>query len=70
MSEDLVHLLTEIRDQQKRQLENFEQAVQSQNEYYELQRKGRSTFNFLVYAPWGALALAMVYIFVSSNLLR
>src|SRR5262245_38032693 len=56
MSVELVNLLTEIRDQQKQQIENFERAVDGQNQYLDLQRKGRRMFQFLVYAPWGALA--------------
>jgi hypothetical protein len=68
-TERLLDVLTEIRDQQKRQIENFERAIERQSDSLELQRKSRQTFQFLVYAPWVALALMCVYLFVSGVLL-
>ena len=68
-AERLVDLLTEIRDQQKRQIDNFERAVASQAEFVELQRKGRPMFRFLVYAPWAMLAFTLVYVVTSAKLL-
>ncbi|MFO0838852.1 MAG: hypothetical protein U1D55_10020 [Phycisphaerae bacterium] len=60
MSADrLIQILTEIRDQQRQQVANFEQAIQIQQEHADLQRKGRQTFLFMVYAPW-LLVLAMI----------
>jgi hypothetical protein len=59
-SERLIGLLSEIRDQQKQQIQNFERALDAQAEYAELQRKGRRIFLFLVYAPWAALAILLL----------
>jgi hypothetical protein len=67
--ERLVTLLTEIRDQQKRQVSNFEQAIEAQNKYLELQRKGRQTFLFMIYAPWAALAFMTLYVVFAAELL-
>lgn len=53
----LVNLLTDIRDHQLRQAENFERAIAEQKEYLALQRRSRHTFQFLVYAPWGLVAV-------------
>jgi hypothetical protein len=68
-AERLVNILTEIRDQQKRQVENFERALQGHQEYMSVQQKGRQLFAFLVYAPWVALAAVMAYFVFTSQLL-
>lgn len=58
----LIALLTEIRDQQRQQIANFEAALRTQAEMTRIQQRGRSAFLFLVYAPWVAMvALLLVF---------
>lgn len=51
----LLSVLTDIRDQQKRQIENFEKAIAAQNEHQLIQNKTRGMLKFLIFAPWVAL---------------
>jgi hypothetical protein len=68
-SDQLISILTDIRDQQKRQIEEFERAIAEQQKYLELQKKGRQVFLFMVYAPWLSLALVLAYLALSAELL-
>jgi type VI protein secretion system component VasF len=68
-NDKLLDLLTDIRDQQKRQMDNFEQAIAVQSKAVELQRKWRQTFVFMVFAPWAALALMIAYSVASMHLI-
>lgn len=53
MSTDkIIEILTEIRDQQRQQVENFQAAIQSQEQAVALQNRARKMFQFLVIAPW------------------
>jgi hypothetical protein len=60
MSDQLISILTEIRDQQKQQIVNFERAVQSQADFVALQKKGRKTLTFMIFAPWAAMVLLLL----------
>ncbi|MFN0138198.1 MAG: hypothetical protein ACKVS9_19000 [Phycisphaerae bacterium] len=60
----LLNVLTEIRDQQRKQVENFEAALRAQDEYNRIQTKSRKMFAFLVYAPWIALVCVLGGVFV------
>ena len=55
--ERLLDILTEIRDQQKRQLENFERALATQDQALALQRRGRRFFFHLFVLPWILVAV-------------
>lgn len=65
--EKLVDVLIDIRNHQREQMQTFEQAVRSQQEYIDLQRRGRSTFLFMVFAPWGCLALLFAYMLFEGS---
>lgn len=55
----LLTVLTEIRDQQKQQIANFERALKTQAESAAIQRQGRKLFTFMVFAPWAALVFVL-----------
>ena len=51
-SDKLITVLEKIRDQQKLQIVNFEQAMQTQGEAQAIQQRGRRMLIFLIAAPW------------------
>lgn len=51
-TERLLTILEEIRDQQKRQITNFERALATQDEAMALHRRAKQIFFFLVFMPW------------------
>jgi len=59
-AQHLITILTEIRDQQKQQIVNFERALQSQEDFVALQKKGRKALQFMIFAPWAAMVLLLV----------
>jgi len=67
-TERLIDILTDIRDQQKQQIQNFERAIESQQAYVDIQRRSRSTFTFLIVAPWVAMALLLSYMLLFLEL--
>lgn len=66
--EQLVEILTEIRDQQRQQAASFDKALASQAEHLAFQRRSRPMFQFLVFAPWVMLAGALAYGLVMAHL--
>ncbi len=50
--ERLLAILTEIRDQQKRQLENFERALATQDQALALQQRGKRLIWYMFGLPW------------------
>jgi len=55
----LITIVTEIRDQQKQQIANYERAMHVHDEALALQRRSRGLFIFLVFMPWALVALLL-----------
>ncbi len=51
-TDSLIPILEEIRDQQKRQIANFERALAAQDKAMDLQQRGRRTLMFVIFMPW------------------
>ncbi len=60
MNDKLIPLLEEIRDQQKRQIENFERALVTQTEAMALHKKGRKVWMSLIIAPWALIGVLLL----------
>lgn len=59
MNDKLIVLLEEIRDQQKRQIANFERALGTQQEAMTLQHKTRRVLAVMIIAPWAVLGVLL-----------
>jgi hypothetical protein len=57
--EKLVSILEEIREQQKQQIVNYEQALDAQKQALDLHRGARRVLGFLIAAPWLILVILL-----------
>lgn len=66
-TETLIPLLEQIRDQQKQQLDNFEQAMEMQQAAAELQKRGRKILNVMIFLPWALIVVLLVLLIIAPN---
>jgi len=64
---EILNVLTEIRDQQRRQVENFESAIRAQEQALAIQNRTRKTLQFLIFAPWALVAAMAIYLVVTLS---
>jgi len=58
----LIGILTEIRDHQRQQIDNFEKALAAQEEWTALQKKSRKVMTFMIFAPWLAMGVLLLFV--------